>query len=401
MVDPWGTHARHLDKTVVLATEALFQAVDANPDMSPEAFQAVCAEVTRRYGTVAVSSALWALDTGRMDAGQERLPAPVPAEPVNVEQVASSASWAVNKAEGNIPAAARVMAGPLGRLVRQPARETVWQSTAAAGSRYVRVPGPNACAFCLMLASRGAVYTKSSVLTTGGGYTRKGDARVSHTRNPEASGGHRFTTGQRAEGQKYHDHCSCTARESFTDADLPQIVKDLQEEWYDVTWGPNGQPLPNQKQVWDQHIAQSRGAKKAFNHDDDWNSRITTNGIRPKPHEMTTYETLARAGHAIEIRPVSETAGERSADAFVDGELTELKAPTGTGKETVVQTIRKGRGQSPNLVIDLHRSEMPEDEALRQIERAMERYTDVETVTLITKDKRFVRRTRGELRDND
>jgi hypothetical protein len=108
-----------------------------------------------------------------------------------------------------------------------------------------------------MLASRGAVYTKSSVLTTGGGYTRKGDARVSHTRNPAASGGHRFTTGQRAEGQKYHDHCSCTARESFSDADLPQIVKDLQDEWYDVTWDDNG-PLPGQAKVWEAHIAGKR-----------------------------------------------------------------------------------------------------------------------------------------------
>lgn len=144
-------------------------------------------------------------------------------------------------------------------MVRQPARETLWESAAVAGSRYVRVPGPKACSFCRMLASRGAVYTKSTVLTTGQSRERKGDAREPHTRNPGASGGHRCTSGQRSEGLKYHDHCSCTGQESFSDADLPQTIKALQDEWYDVTYDAQGRMKLNQKKAWDEHIAATRG----------------------------------------------------------------------------------------------------------------------------------------------
>ncbi|WP_312715483.1 VG15 protein [Corynebacterium flavescens] len=398
MSDVWNTHAQHLDKTVVMATDALFKAVDAKPSMTEAEFQAVCAAIAQRFGSVAVSSALWALETGRLEAGEDNLPAPVAAETAVVAQVSSSASWAIGKTEGDMAAAARMMAGPLGRFVRQPARETVWASTAAAGTRYVRVPGPNACAFCLMLASRGAVYTKGTALTTTG--SRAGPTQQTTFRNPSAAAGHRYTAGRRPGGLKYHDHCSCRAQESFSDADLPPIIKDLQQQWEDVTYDSQGRMVADPKKAWSEHIAKTREAKDAHDHG-DWDSRIITNGVKAKQHEKVTYETLARAGHTIELSPVSTTAGERSADAFVDGRLTELKAPTGVGKETVVQTVRKGRGQSPNLVIDLHRSEMSEDEALRQIDYAMERYTDVETVTLITQDKKFVRRTRGKLRDND
>ncbi|WP_313007327.1 VG15 protein [Corynebacterium variabile] len=263
MADPWLTHARHLDSTAVLATQALFKAVDANPDMAPEAFQALVAAITQRYGTVAMSSALWALDTGRELADLTDLPAPVPAEAVNVSQVTNSASWALNKTDGNINAAARVMAGPLGRFIRQPARDTVWNSTAAAGTRYARVPGPGACSFCLMLASRGAVYTKGTVLTVGAGNSRT--RRETHTRNPNATGGHTYSSGPMADGHKYHDNCSCTAREVLRDADIPQIVNDLQDEWYEVTYDASGHMRPNQKHAWDQHWKTKRAeAGEAF-----------------------------------------------------------------------------------------------------------------------------------------
>lgn len=44
-------------------------------------------------------------------------------------------------------------------LVKQPGRDTIAESTAKAGIRFARVPtGTETCDFCLMLASRGAVY---------------------------------------------------------------------------------------------------------------------------------------------------------------------------------------------------------------------------------------------------
>jgi hypothetical protein len=45
----------------------------------------------------------------------------------------------------------------------QPGRETVMQAAHADNAAYARVPEPGACDFCLMLASRGFVYTKATV----------------------------------------------------------------------------------------------------------------------------------------------------------------------------------------------------------------------------------------------
>jgi len=63
-----------------------------------------------------------------------------------------------------------------------------------AGTRYARVPEPGACAFCLMLGSRGAAYTSDSVF---------------------------------GELGRYHDNCRCLGIEVKTDADLPQLNRDL------------------------------------------------------------------------------------------------------------------------------------------------------------------------------
>lgn len=47
--------------------------------------------------------------------------------------------------------------------VLQPGRDTVMQAAHADKAAYARVPEPGACKFCLMLASRGFVYSKSTV----------------------------------------------------------------------------------------------------------------------------------------------------------------------------------------------------------------------------------------------
>lgn len=62
------------------------------------------------------------------------------------------------------------------RLVLQPYRDTMQQSAWASGGAWARVPGGREpCAFCLMLASRGAVY--QSAESAGDGAEYHGDCR--------------------------------------------------------------------------------------------------------------------------------------------------------------------------------------------------------------------------------
>ncbi|MBF6459811.1 hypothetical protein IU433_12265 [Nocardia puris] len=107
------------------------------------------------------------------------------------------------------------------RMIRQAARDTIVANAARDPStaRWARVPkGPVTCAFCLVMASRGAVYTSRAAATSVIG--RRGRPR-----------------GSRALGERYHDECDCEAvpiwdeDEDFPDGYNPD---DLYQQYRDA-----------------------------------------------------------------------------------------------------------------------------------------------------------------------
>ncbi|MCX7542306.1 hypothetical protein OS128_05195 [Corynebacterium sp. P5848] len=231
----------------ILAMEDLLDV--ATGPVTPEQLGQLYQVVVDRYGSVAAHLAVEALEDARKTAGQIDLPDPVLSDPLPAAQIEGTYSWASATAASRDPEdIARKLAGPLGRLIQQRARETIWDSTAAAGTRYARLPGPKACAFCLMLASRGAVYTAETVLTTG--MSKRG------------------RRGRRPEGLTYHDHCDCVAVESYAADDLPKLNRDLQDEWIEATW-ENGKPGNAQWQKWQAYIAETRPNKESAKPDTD------------------------------------------------------------------------------------------------------------------------------------
>lgn len=76
-------------------------------------------------------------------------------------------------------AAFQRMASSITRHTLQAGRSTIAESSARVGLVYARNPEPGACAWCIMLASRGAVY------------------------------GSRKAAGARDEGNEFHDGCRC------------------------------------------------------------------------------------------------------------------------------------------------------------------------------------------------
>lgn len=137
-----------------------------------------------------------------LDESLAGLEFPAVAEPADYEQARAGFNWATAKyRESFDPALLSVakdkLSGVLNRLVAQPAHDTVAKAVETAGTGYARVPEPGACSFCLMLASRGAVYSKESVQSANG----------------------------------YHDNCRCVGVEVKSDADLPRINRELHELW--------------------------------------------------------------------------------------------------------------------------------------------------------------------------
>lgn len=93
------------------------------------------------------------------------------------------------------------------RIAKNAGREAVVASAHASGRAWRRVSDGNPCSFCAMLVSRGPAYTSPHAALTivgAGRYTRKGSMR-----------GRGRARGARGLGEKYHNHCGCTAVEVF------------------------------------------------------------------------------------------------------------------------------------------------------------------------------------------
>ena len=179
-----------------------------------EMLEAPFVAITRTYGEQAAYAAADYLFLQRsLDESLAGLEYPEVASPVDFEQAKSSyryAMWLKEYSEDpeDRDVAKDKLMGVLQRLVAAPARRTVEMGVARAGTRYARLPEPGACDFCLMLASRGAVYSRDSVL---------------------------------GEVKKYHDNCRCLGIEVSDGAPLPLINRQLQEAWGSAAKGHSDQ----------------------------------------------------------------------------------------------------------------------------------------------------------------
>lgn len=104
------------------------------------------------------------------------------------QRIDKTIGWALN-APGEATPLDR-LAGSTKRMVFDASRDTVTANAAQQGIKFARYASANACAFCRVMAARGAVYSsEQSALTVVG---RAGRPR-----------------GNQPIGEKWHDHCRC------------------------------------------------------------------------------------------------------------------------------------------------------------------------------------------------
>lgn len=174
----------------------------ADAQVAAEAVRGFVAEVGPAYSFAAGGAAADWYDELREEAAPRGRPyraevAPPPAP----ERLDALARWGVSPLFSGDPNSAEALsrlAGGLQRVVADGSRSTIGRSTARdpANARYARHASGTACAFCRMLATRGAVYYQNTA------------------------------------GFKSHDHCHCTAVPSWPDApfqEAPYVA-----EWRDA-----------------------------------------------------------------------------------------------------------------------------------------------------------------------
>lgn len=160
----------------------------------------VLLEIADKYGAAAATLAADWYDEARDAAGMPgSFQVPVAAPPTQ-GRVNALARWGVGPLFGADPrgdVALTLLSGGLQRLILNQARDTTFDAVATdpVGARYARHASANACAFCALMATRGATYaSESSALTTSG-------------------------HGSRPLGEKYHDDCHCAVVEVFPGQD--------------------------------------------------------------------------------------------------------------------------------------------------------------------------------------
>lgn len=181
------------------------------------------AEIQLVYGQDAAAIAAEFLNVQRQ--GME-LPV-VLADPAQAERVGGSVRWALTN-----PEAQTLLYGAMQRMAMEPYRQTIRLSAFEAGNGYARVPEPGACEFCLMLASRGAVYSSRVEAYEIGlaNWSRDGAAKRK-ARESKA----------RAKGVKpdygYHDKCKCNIIEVSATNGLTEANIVLHDLWQKTFWG--------------------------------------------------------------------------------------------------------------------------------------------------------------------
>lgn len=194
-------------------------------------FQTVVEAIVRRYGQASAAAALDFYQRERISAGVPGRPVLRTVDPVASDAIESAIRWATSDLWGakpanlppGAPAPVQVAQDRLDaaaeQLVLQHGRQQVMsaaqQDREAKG--WARVPEPGACSFCLMLATRGAVY--------------KSQAAMKRTSARFEGGGYDF---------KVHDHCRCHVEPVFTHYEPPASVREAQRLWEQATAGRSG-----------------------------------------------------------------------------------------------------------------------------------------------------------------
>ena len=220
------------------------------------------------------------------------------------------------------------------------------------GARFARVPtGAETCTFCLMLASRGAVY-----------YTRK-------------------TAG---EFRRFHRGCDGKVVPSFDDEPMATLVEGhdplaaqrtlsriesssvFDEKLYKLSAGEIldqansiDEVLPR---LWhNQKIAHDySGTFERFVKEYEGTGSITCQyWAKPEGKELQLASWLSRGGHDVEFLTPSGTMGDHTPDIRLDGELWEIKRISSKNPTKAKARISDGLRQSDSVIVDLSLNENP------------------------------------------
>lgn len=215
-----------------------------------------------------------------------------------------------------------------------------------AGVRFARVPtGRETCTFCIMLASRGAVY-----------HSRKTAGEFKH----------------------FHRRCDCKVVPGFEDDPMAMLVQG-HDPWVAYrTWRriesahifaehlyrASVRDISSQVAFMDDRISKLwheqkisrdyRGIFEQFIKEYEGEGTIACQrGVKPQGKELQLASWLSSRGHDVELLVPSGKKGDRTPDIRLNGELWEIKRITSCNPTKAKSRIGDGLNQADSVIVDL------------------------------------------------
>ncbi len=114
---------------------------------------------------------------------------------------------------------------------------------------------------------------------------------------------------------------------------------------------------------------------------------IIPGGMKPPPeaHELETADVFARAGKDVEFIPPRRMRGSKMPDIKIDGVLWEMKSPTGSGKKTIQDQIKRAMRQSKNIILDGRRTKLMDEYIVKELKKQMTLSRSIQRLIFISK----------------
>ncbi|MGO3147092.1 MAG: hypothetical protein ACTIJ6_05365 [Leucobacter sp.] len=127
------------------------------------------------------------------------------------------------------------LSGSAARMIMDSSRNTVELNGARERVGFQRMPRAGCCAFCGLLASRGAVYRSEA---SAGGVVGRGSDRTGYDaqgrRLSGAAGGGVKARGSMALGDGYHDDCQCVVMPVYEGTEMAALADATEKRYSDM-----------------------------------------------------------------------------------------------------------------------------------------------------------------------
>ncbi len=110
---------------------------------------------------------------------------------------------------------------------------------------------------------------------------------------------------------------------------------------------------------------------------------LKQNGVHLQDHEYATVKLFLELGYDIELIPRSQIRYYRTPDMMMNNTPWEIKAPQGDGKYTVQNTMQGAAGQSRNVIIDLRRCKMQEEQAIKKFVQEFNKSKSIKRMKIV------------------